>query len=244
MKNKNVFLGSIVCCSVFFTDFAFAKCLSNPNQFPECRYPEGDSWCAERSRETPYAYTDKCLEQLQGNKPKQTTGKKSQKNLITIFGLNIEMNDYEIYNEMSRRGYSCERSIDEEMVSFIERSIDYESHYLIKTPLITCKKGDSVIAPKIEARYGNNEINSIYFDCGVFSTCGLTLREAAQILVDSTNVKSLSPTRFKGLDGKPLYGKEFALCGSGPLQDRVCIFDSKSVQINRGYLGSSKPSYR
>ena len=38
-----------------------AKCLSKPDANQECRYPAGDSWCAEKDRANPYAYSDQCL---------------------------------------------------------------------------------------------------------------------------------------------------------------------------------------
>ena len=38
-----------------------AKCLPQPDANPECRYPAGDSWCAEKDRANPYAYSDQCL---------------------------------------------------------------------------------------------------------------------------------------------------------------------------------------
>lgn len=38
-----------------------AKCLPKPDAHPECRYPAGDSWCAEKDRANPYAYSDQCL---------------------------------------------------------------------------------------------------------------------------------------------------------------------------------------
>ena len=38
-----------------------AKCLPTADAYPDCRYPPGDSWCAEKERSNPYAYSDKCL---------------------------------------------------------------------------------------------------------------------------------------------------------------------------------------
>ncbi|BCU06760.1 hypothetical protein Atep_14370 [Allochromatium tepidum] len=38
-----------------------AKCLPQPDATPKCRYPAGDSWCAEKDRANPYAYSDQCL---------------------------------------------------------------------------------------------------------------------------------------------------------------------------------------
>ena len=38
-----------------------AKCLSKPDIAPNCRYPQGDAWCAEKDRANPYAYSDQCL---------------------------------------------------------------------------------------------------------------------------------------------------------------------------------------
>lgn len=38
-----------------------AKCLPQPDATPDCRYPAGDSWCAEKDRANPYAYSDQCL---------------------------------------------------------------------------------------------------------------------------------------------------------------------------------------
>jgi len=44
---------------------AVAKCLNRPDEVPECRYPQGDSWCAEHETRNPYAYSDACLKQRQ-----------------------------------------------------------------------------------------------------------------------------------------------------------------------------------
>lgn len=38
-----------------------AKCLDRPDVSPECRYPQGDVWCAENNQGNPYAYSSKCL---------------------------------------------------------------------------------------------------------------------------------------------------------------------------------------
>lgn len=41
---------------------ALAKCLSEATDDQECRYPQGDSWCAEHGQGNRYAYSDTCLE--------------------------------------------------------------------------------------------------------------------------------------------------------------------------------------
>ncbi|WP_086014230.1 hypothetical protein [Thiorhodovibrio frisius] len=41
---------------------AQAKCLPMPDSGPSnCRYPAGDSWCANNDRQNPYAFSDECL---------------------------------------------------------------------------------------------------------------------------------------------------------------------------------------
>lgn len=50
-----------------------AECLSRPDITPECRYPQGDTWCIEKDSSNPYAYTDTCLK-------KQNTSKTTQEN--------------------------------------------------------------------------------------------------------------------------------------------------------------------
>ena len=41
---------------------ADSACLKNPDVAPQCRYPQGDGWCAENSPGEPYAYRDKCMD--------------------------------------------------------------------------------------------------------------------------------------------------------------------------------------
>lgn len=41
---------------------ALAKCLSEVSDDQECRYPQGDSWCAQHGQGYRYAYSDNCLE--------------------------------------------------------------------------------------------------------------------------------------------------------------------------------------
>ncbi len=41
---------------------ALARCLSTSADDQECRYPQGDSWCAQHGQGNRYAYSDTCLE--------------------------------------------------------------------------------------------------------------------------------------------------------------------------------------
>lgn len=45
---------------------AMAKCFPDASARNDCRYPKGDSWCAEQSNGKPYAYSDNCLATLSG----------------------------------------------------------------------------------------------------------------------------------------------------------------------------------
>ncbi|ADC64188.1 hypothetical protein [Allochromatium vinosum] len=51
----------------FMHGSAMAKCLPDPSFSDECRYPQGDAWCAEHDTNSPYAYSDQCLEKRSGN---------------------------------------------------------------------------------------------------------------------------------------------------------------------------------
>lgn len=51
----------------FLNGPALAKCLSDPGFSDDCRYPKGDAWCAEHDTNSPYAYSDQCLEKRSGN---------------------------------------------------------------------------------------------------------------------------------------------------------------------------------
>lgn len=44
-----------------FNGLAMAKCFTDESASKECRYPQGDSWCAEQGNGKPYAYSDTCL---------------------------------------------------------------------------------------------------------------------------------------------------------------------------------------
>ena len=41
---------------------ASAKCFSQKDQAPTCRYEKGDPWCAKNDKVHPYAFDDKCLQ--------------------------------------------------------------------------------------------------------------------------------------------------------------------------------------
>lgn len=41
---------------------SFAACLDTDSTHPECRFPQGDAWCAKRSENHPHAYLGECLE--------------------------------------------------------------------------------------------------------------------------------------------------------------------------------------
>ena len=45
-----------------FHGSTLAKCLSQSGEDQECRYPQGDSWCAQHGQGYRYAYSDTCLE--------------------------------------------------------------------------------------------------------------------------------------------------------------------------------------
>lgn len=45
---------------IFFHGPIQAKCLPDKD-IPQCRYPQGDSWCSEHNEGKPYAYSDSCL---------------------------------------------------------------------------------------------------------------------------------------------------------------------------------------
>ena len=44
-----------------YNGLAMAKCFPDTSARKDCRYPQGDSWCAEQAKGKPYAYSDTCL---------------------------------------------------------------------------------------------------------------------------------------------------------------------------------------
>jgi hypothetical protein len=60
MYLKQLFLILLFCTSA---NLANSKCLTYPDQNPQCRYPLGDVWCAKNSK-NPYAFSDQCLSKV------------------------------------------------------------------------------------------------------------------------------------------------------------------------------------
>lgn len=61
MKRKLILLSLAMQLSVS-SSLSFGACGASESSYdPNCRYPQGDDWCAENDRQKPYAYSDKCL---------------------------------------------------------------------------------------------------------------------------------------------------------------------------------------
>lgn len=58
-----------------------AKCLNRPDVVPECRYPSGDSWCAEQGEGGNYAYLDGCLKQHGYGQSEKSVGSENVENI-------------------------------------------------------------------------------------------------------------------------------------------------------------------
>lgn len=111
------------------------------------------------------------------------------KNPITVLDINWTKSLKENMSTLTKRGYVC--APDEQ----------YQ----------TCKKGNEEITFRDD--------NSVIFNCFVFNMCEHSLREAAQLFVDSTNVSRMEVTQNQATNGR-LWS---TVCGHGPDGDKVCL---------------------
>jgi hypothetical protein len=267
LKTLDIMKLNFVFFAALFVDNVNASCLKTDNAVPECRYNSGDSWCAEQRNGNNYAYSDKCLQQKQGL---QTTQSKqdnpvppsSRGTPITISGINVTMNKQQVYNELERRGYECAEKeetivnvqsmelygrVAKELADEVKKGVISAEKAYIPPPRDTietqtaCRKNSTY--DSIRIYFVNSFVDWALFQCIAFNTCDYSLREAAQILVNSTPVKSLSISTERYITGG-MFKKEEMLCGTGIAQDKVCISATKEVLIKRSGYGSSAPSYK
>jgi hypothetical protein len=67
---------------VVFSQSIAAKCLSEHEIVPTCRYPAGDNWCAKNQPNRPLAHTDDCLQE--NNPPASSTVSATSNNDIAL----------------------------------------------------------------------------------------------------------------------------------------------------------------
>ena len=72
---------------ISFCNFSYAECRSvKEESHADCRYKEGDLWCAANYRGKPYAYSDKCLYSSHDT-DLEGTRKKEKSSSVDVSGL-------------------------------------------------------------------------------------------------------------------------------------------------------------
>ncbi len=68
------YLNLFICLAVFFPFAVSATCFNGKRaDVPQCRYPQGDKWCAENYPSYPFAYNDSCVNEANISPPQPSS---------------------------------------------------------------------------------------------------------------------------------------------------------------------------
>ena len=142
---------------------------------------------------------------------------------ITIFGLNMEMEEMELVSAVTERGYYCQEITD--YLTF-EKKETY-SYFL-------CKDNNKEI--KIWGDW-------VDFNCWVFNACEYTFHEIQQSIADQGIVDYFSyETDTYYWRGMPVYDDKY--CARGEEGDKLCINDKKEITLSKAQLGDGGMSFQ
>ena len=164
---------------------------------------------------------------------------------ISIFGLNISMNEDQIKNQLIKRGFSCHKYSSRNMIC------GKSSNPSVMTEMQEAflERGASISAQdnQVLVTWGQQDtVQSIEIGCDVIGTCTYLLRQSAQKLVDSVNVNTLESRPKQTIIGRSIS----RYCGFGVDGDLVCIEEAflspgntGTVYIYKENFGKPKPSF-
>ena len=142
---------------------------------------------------------------------------------ISVLGLNILMKVGPIRTTLEDRGYTCEMDSD--------------------NGVLTCEHAGAAGQPtaKVKTTVRKGSVYSMYFGCENFHSCGLSINDTAQELVNAGVVDQMEyqTVRIDGpfltINGELEMYKDFAgYCARGPSSERLCVIERDTFMPSSG----------
>lgn len=135
---------------------------------------------------------------------------------ISVLGVNVQMDEASLRTALEGRGYTCELNAG--------------------GGGLTCEMALNNSRAKVDVNLREGAVYSIYFGCENFHSCGVSVRDTAQELVDAGVVDGMEyqSVRIDGpfitMNGDLEMFKDFpGFCARGTDSDRLCVIERNTL---------------
>jgi hypothetical protein len=167
---------------------------------------------------------------------------------IRVFGIDVSMTKELIVAELKNRGVGCDENESGDLYCTNLNSEDSGLSSDDAMAFVLGFAGENPYAIRINGFSNGSGPENIKIGCTFLGICEYTLKNAAEMLVDSVNVSSLDYEPDAAVTAL-LESSVDRFCGVGDAGDKVCISASMmvpntgDVALYRASYGRQKPSF-